>query len=316
MGNDRVMVIGDDTLGRELRKHLAARGAVQVDSVDDDFWETLSLGRLQRHDCVVTVLSDPESLLRLNQMCLIAHIDLVTVALDGIGSTVQCFPFSSTADRACLECNLPPEAYARIAARYASSGLRRASLPPNAAPGGKAAPVPEFVGPAAASAAFSLRAGTRPPARRVVIQSFGQADTPATLERSADCPGCAPFQAAPRIIRTRNRWCPRVEGIPGDRQLVDQPLRLSDRLITRYECRSCGPLSEAALYVDHRANEFDDSIVQCPRCRVAAVEVEIRDTFRLGEMMERFGSASAPVKYATTNTPDGPVCFDLEAEGP
>jgi hypothetical protein len=120
----------------------------------------------------------------------------------------------------------------------------------------------------------------------------------------------------PRIVHTRNRWCPRVEGIPGDRQHVDQALRLSDSLITRYECTACGPLAEASGYVNRRAADFDESIALCPRCRAPAVHVEIRDTFRLGELMERFGDTPVPVKYATTDTPGGPVCFDLEASDP
>ena len=120
----------------------------------------------------------------------------------------------------------------------------------------------------------------------------------------------------PRLVRTRNRWCARVEGIPGDRQHVGQALRLSDGLITPHECKACGPLIEAANYVDRRAAEFDDSIAQCPRCGAPEIQLEIRDTSLLGELMERFGEAPVPVKYATTHSPGGPVCFDLEAVGP
>lgn len=84
----------------------------------------------------------------------------------------------------------------------------------------------------AAAAAIDLRAGRNPPARRLVIDAISGASEPVRIERSAECPGCGPFPTTPRIIRTRNRWCPRVEGIPGDRRLVDQTLHLSDRLRT------------------------------------------------------------------------------------
>lgn len=312
MGKQRVLVIGAGTIAQELREQVARFGAAQVDASGDDFWDTLSLGRLQRHDCVVTVITDPESLLRLNQMCLIAGVDLVVVALDDDHLSVECYPFGSSVERACLECNFADEDYRRIAGRYTSSGLRRAGPTPPAAPGVSA--TASTAAPAAA-AAFSLRGEGSPPARRLVIHAIAGAGEPARIERAAECPGCGPFPSAPRIVRTRNRWCPRVEGIPGDRRLVNQSLHLSDRLITRYECSTCGPLAESALYVNRRANEFDESIATCPRCGTQAVQVEIRDTFTLGELMDRFGSASAPVKYATTETPDGPVCFDLEAGG-
>lgn len=312
MGNERVAVIGSSTLGDGLRGHLLRLGAAQVDAIGDDFWETLSLGQLKRHDCVVTVLSDPESLLRLNQMCLIAGVDMIAIGLEGNRVTVECFPFGSSEERACLECNLADEAYARIAERYASTGLRRATPAMTAAQASRTAPVAAQAAPAAAEAAFSLRDEKRAPARRLVIDALTSARGVARLERSTACPGCEPFQVAPRIVRTRNRWCARVEGIPGDRRHVEQSVRLSDGLITRYECPSCGPLAEAASYVNRRADQFDESIAVCPRCRTPAVQVEIRNTFRLRELMERFGNAPVPVKYAMIDTPDGPVCFDLE----
>ncbi|MGB5103679.1 MAG: hypothetical protein WBO04_10240 [Steroidobacteraceae bacterium] len=314
MSKQRILVVGEGAFANQLREQIARIGAGEVDSAGDDFWDTLSLGRLQRHDCVVTVTGDPESLLRLNQMCLIVAVDLVVVALDDGRLVVECFPFGSSAERACVECHFADEAYRQIAERYTSAGLRRVGQPPVAAAGSTGPAVPDAVA-AAAEAPFSLRNDPRPPARRLVISAISGASELVDLERSTDCAGCEPFQMAPRIVRTRNRWCARVEGIPGDRRLVDQTLHLSDRLITRYECGTCGPLAESALYVNHRANEFDESIATCPRCGTRAVQVEIRDTFTLGELMERFGSTSAPVKYATTNTPDGPVCFDLEAGG-
>jgi hypothetical protein len=312
MGRQRLLVIGDGAVASRLREQVVQAGTGEVDSAGDDFWDTLSLGRLQRQDCVVTAVSDPESRLRLNQMCLIASVDLVVVALDGDRLTVECYPFGSSAERACLECTYADDDHRRIAERYTRAGLRRIGPAPAAAPADTA--VSHAAAPAA-EAAFSLREDARPPARRLVVDAIAGAGEPERIERSAECPGCGPFPTAPRIVRTRNRWCPRVEGIPGDRHLVDQTLRLSDRLITRYECASCGPLAESALYVNRRANEFDESIATCPRCGKQAIQVEIRDRFTLGELMERFGSASAPVKYAITDTPDGPVCFDLEAGG-
>ena len=312
MGNERVAVIGAGALGEAMREQLALLGAARVDAVGEHFWQTLSLVQLQGYDCVVSVLADPESLLQLNQMCLIARVDLVTVAVDDGRVTVECFPFRSSEEQACLECNFPVAAYTRIAERYARTGLRRAPSHPEATQGPATTAHPATAVPEAAAAAVALRGEHSPPARRLVIDAITGARGVAPLERSGACPGCEPFQMTPRIVRTRNRWCARVEGIPGERQHAEQPLRLSDGLITGYECRSCGPLEEAAAYVNRRAGDFDDSIVECPRCGQPAVEVEVRDTFRLGELMERFGSTPVPVKYAVIDTTDGPVCFDLE----
>lgn len=309
MGNERVAVIGEGSAGGEVCEHLLRLGAAQVDAFGRDFWETLSLGRLRDYDCVVAILDDIESKLRLNQICLIAAVDLVAVAFDGSRAVVECYPFGSSPDRACLECNLPGEAYRRIAGRYSPTGLRRRPVESKGAglTGRGAAG-------AAAAAAFDLRNEVRPPARRVVIDAAGGRNDVVRLERTSACPGCEPFELAPRIVRTRNRWCQRVDGIPGDRRHVEQPLRLSDGLITRYECAACGPLPEAARYLNRRADDFDESIAECPRCASASVRVEIRDTFRLGELMDRFDSAPVPAKYALIDSPLGPVCIDLEED--
>ena len=312
MDKDRVAVVGAGPLGEELRQHLGGLGVAEVESLGEDFWDSLSLGRLRRYDCVVTALGDPVSLVRLNQMCLIAGVDLVVVALDGQRITVECYPFRSSAERACLECNLADAAYSRVAERYTSAGLRRAEPSPDSTATPGAGPA----APAVAEATFSLRHGDQPPARRLVIDAITGGRGLARLDRSAGCAGCEPFQAAPRIVRTRNRWCARVEGIHGDRRHVEESLRLSDALITRYECPSCGPLAEAARYVNRRAEDFDETIATCPRCGSTAVQIEVRHTFRLGELMERFGSEPVPAKYALLDTTAGPVCIDLEDAGP
>jgi hypothetical protein len=94
--------------------------------------------------------------------------------------------------------------------------------------------------------------------------------------------------------------------------LADQPIRLSNALITSYACAACGPLAEAARYVNQRASSFDDTIADCPQCGAPSVRVEIRDTFRLGELVERFGAGRVPAKFALAECGDRVVCFDLE----
>jgi hypothetical protein len=134
------------------------------------------------------------------------------------------------------------------------------------------------------------------------------------IDRRDRCPGCAAFPDAPRVVRTRNRWAPRSESAAAA-SLAELPLRLSDALITTYECTTCGPLSDATRYVNQRAAAFDESIAICPICAAPSVRVEIRDTFALGELMRRFGGSKVPVKFALAELDSGPICIDLE-EGP
>jgi hypothetical protein len=89
-------------------------------------------------------------------------------------------------------------------------------------------------------------------------------------------------------------------------------VRLSDPLITGYECAACGPLEEEARYVNRRAAEFDDGIATCPKCAAPAVRIEIRDTFTVGELTARFPGGPVPAKFALAEINGDPVCFDLE----
>ena len=104
---------------RELDPHVTVR------SIAGDFWDTLSLGRLARYDCAIAAVDNLEARLKLNQMCLIAGVDLVNAGLDSRWVTVESFPFGAAVGSACYECTLPDTAYARVAERYSCGGLRR-----------------------------------------------------------------------------------------------------------------------------------------------------------------------------------------------
>jgi hypothetical protein len=112
-------------------------------------------------------------------------------------------------------------------------------------------------------------------------------------------------------VRTRNRWVLAPE-INEASQSLGQVLRLSDPLVTGYECAQCGALPEAARYIDRRAADFDDSIATCPRCAEPAVRIEIRQRFELGELVERFGTRPVPAKFALADIGGRMVCFDFE----
>jgi hypothetical protein len=190
MGNLRVAVIGEGIVSSELVRNLARLGVDDVHAIGGNFWDSLSLGHLQDYDCAVAVIDDPESRLKLNQMCLIAGTDMVAVTVDERWVTVECFPFGSSADRACLECNLPDETYLRIAEGYTSEGLRRRV---QAAKGGANAVAPlaaDAAGAAAADAAHGLGNEDGPPARRIVLDAIEGASSVARLERREQCPGC------------------------------------------------------------------------------------------------------------------------------
>ena len=98
---------------------------VTVRAVPGDFWDTMSLGRLREYDCAIAAVDNFEARLRLNQLCLIARVNLVNAGLDSRWAVVESFPFATSEEAACYECTLPESAYARVAERYSCGGLRR-----------------------------------------------------------------------------------------------------------------------------------------------------------------------------------------------
>lgn len=289
---------------RELDPHVAVR------SIAGDFWDTLSLGRLQDYDCVIAAVDNLEARLKLNQMCLIAGVDLVNAGLDSRWVTVESFQFGSAAGTACYECTLPDSAYARIAERYSCGGLRRRAQLERRIP--TTVVTASIAGALAASTALRLGGSEAPvQSRRILIDTIGGSSSVVEIGRREGCPGCAAFPEPPRVVRTRNRWAHSAESA-AVASLTELPIRLSDALITSYDCAACGPLAAAVRYVNQPAAAFDDSIAVCPTCAAPSVRIEIRDTFSLGELMQRFGGGKVPVKFALAELDGGPVCIDLE----
>lgn len=312
----RSVLLRESDAGRNKAEAVAERARdldphVTVRAVAGDFWDTLSLAQLRRYDCAIAAVDNFEARLRLNQLCLIARVNLVNAGLDSRWAAVESFPFAASGDAACYECALPESAYARVAERYSCGGLRRRAGLERRIP--TTAVTASVAGALAASMALRLGGEAPRHAQRRLLDTIGGAGTSVGIERREGCPGCGAFVRPPRIVRTRNRWSPRrddqsVAG-PG---IVEQPVRLSDPLITGYECAACGPLEEAARFVNRRAAAFDDGIATCPQCTAPAVRIEIRDAFTVGELTARFAGGPVPAKFALAEINGDAVCFDLE----
>jgi molybdopterin/thiamine biosynthesis adenylyltransferase len=309
----RSVLLRESDAGRNKAEAVAERARdldphVEVRGIPGDFWDTLSLKRLQGYDCAVSAVDNFEARLKLNQLCQIARVNLVNAGLDSRWAVVESFPFSSGEESACYECTLPESAYARIAERYSCGGLLRRARVERRIP--TTAITASVGGALAVSAALRLGGEEACHAQRRLVDTVGGSASTVTIERRAGCAGCAALAQPPRVIRIRNHWPSPVD--PEAIIVAEQPLQLSDALVTGYECANCGPLEQAGDYVNRRAGAFDDGIAICPRCASPSVRVEIRDTFTVAELSTRFGGGSVPAKFALADINGGAVCFDLE----
>ncbi len=287
---------------------------VRLRAIEGDFWDGLSVWSLGQYDCAIGAVDNFEARVRLNQMCLIAGTNLVNAGIDSRHAVVESFPFGDSWGGACYECHLPESAYARMAERYSCGGLLRRAHASRQVP--TTAVTASIAGALAASTALRLGAadGGHRTARRVMMDTISGASSAVELGRTDGCPACDGFREQPRVVRTRNRWALAPEMAQLDAAALSQVLRLSDPIVTGYECAACGPLPEAAKYVDHRAADFDDSIASCPQCATPAVRIEVRQRFELGELVERFGARPVPAKFALADIGGRTVCFDFEEE--
>lgn len=314
----RGVLLRESDVGRNKAEAVAERAAaldpnVRVRAVPGDFWRTLGLRELQEVTCAISAVDNFEARLKLNQLCLLARVDLVNTGLDSRWASVETLPFGSAADVACYECTLPDTAYTRVAERYSCGGLRRRALVERRIP--TTTVTASVAGALAASAALRFGPQAAAESRRTLVDTLGGTATTVSIPRRAECPGCAAYVTPPRIVRTRNRWLPPSD--VADPSLLTLPLRLSDALIASWECVACGPLEIAGRYVNQRADAFDDSIATCPACNAPSVRVEIRDAYTLGELVERYGPRPAPVKFALADLGSaGIVCFDLDEDRP
>ncbi len=310
----RSIFLRESDVGSDKAEVVAKRAGevdpnISVQGFAGDFWETLPLRRLASYDCVICAVDNFEARLRLNQLCQIAQVDMVNAAIDSRWITVETFPFSAAAT-ACYECHLPDSAYSRVAERYSCGGLRRRAVAERQVP--TTTITASIAGALAASAALRLGDSPAVDARRVFLDTISGSSRVTRLTRRQDCPGCADFESQVRLVHVRNRWNRDDTELPP--ATAEQVVRLSDALITAYQCAVCGQLEEAARYVNRKAADFDESVAICPSCREPAVQFEIRQSFRMKELMQRFRNDPVPVKYALADMGSGTVCFDLEED--
>jgi molybdopterin/thiamine biosynthesis adenylyltransferase len=308
----RSILLREADTGRNKAEAVAERARdidpnVTVRAIPGDFWDTLSLGRLRDYDCAIAAVDNFEARLKLNQLCLLARVDLVNAGLDSRWAVVESFPFGGAVPSACYECTLPESTYARVAQRYSCGGLKRRAALERRIP--TTVVTASIAGAMAASTALRLGGQPAAAARRRLFDTINGCGNAVEIERRSGCE----FDVPPRVVRIRNRWASShaapSKALP---DVAGQSLQLSDALITGYECATCGPLVEAAQYLNRRAAAFDDSIARCPRCAAPAVRVEIRDIFTVAELVERCGVTGVPAKFALARFDSGTVCFDLE----
>ena len=117
-----VAVVGAGRIGSELIRNLGLMGIGRIDVFErdhhvadplrsrytvyeGDFWDTLTLARLQTYDFAVCTIGDQAARLRMNRKCLVTSVNLVQTWTEGSLAIVGAYPFGALAESACFECD-------------------------------------------------------------------------------------------------------------------------------------------------------------------------------------------------------------------
>jgi hypothetical protein len=235
-------------------------------------------------------------------LCYLAHVDFVNIGIDSRSSLIELFPFSRGVSSGCLECNLPPSVYRRIAERYSCGYLRKLSFIE------KKVPTTIITSTVAASFAVSLglRLGTAESAaaaRRVYLDTISTSLTHTELGRTEGCACCGRLPSEPYLISSRAE----IEDLPAEFGL-DATVVTSEPILVSY--RIVGRNHEHLIL--RNASAFDSSFPATLSEDPNSVELEIRDQFSIAELARRFAGHSMPCKFAIVTGRDRTVVCEFE----
>jgi bacteriocin biosynthesis cyclodehydratase domain-containing protein len=239
-----IAVVGAGRIGSELIRNLGQMGIGRIDVFerdpriagplrnrytvyDGDFWDTLTLARLQAYDFAVCTLGDRTARQRMNQKCLVANVNLVQACTEGSLAIVGAYPFAALPDSACAEC---AAARSAIPLPIASLKLSVEDIPAAAVPVTRIATA-SVAGALAAALIARIAAGSHGSVARCATldATLGQGSS-LEVRRDPHCLRCGMLQRPVPIVQTRNRWEVSASVAEACPDMLNQRLQLSDEI--------------------------------------------------------------------------------------
>jgi molybdopterin/thiamine biosynthesis adenylyltransferase len=239
-----VAVVGAGGIGSELIRNLGLMGIARIDVFErdhhvadpqrsrytvyeGDFWDTLTLARLQTYDFAVCTIGDQAARLRMNRKCLVTSVNLVQTWMQGSLAIVGAYPFGALAESACFECD---SSRAAIPLPIASLRLSAQETPTAAAVATRIATA-SVAGALAAALIARIAAGSHGSvARRATLDATLGQGASLEVRRDPHCPRCGMLQRPVSIIQTRNRWEVPASVAQVCPAMLNQRLQLSDEI--------------------------------------------------------------------------------------
>jgi molybdopterin/thiamine biosynthesis adenylyltransferase len=270
-----------------------------------DFWDLLSLEQTKSYDCIICCVDNFEARIKLNQLCLLTGTNFINTGIDSKFGQIEVFPFKSGRHIACYECNLPNSAYERIQNRYSCGWLKKISFIEKKIP--TTIVTSSLTGSLAVANALDLvKNNSLHDAKRILIDTFTGKSTVSTVEQSSTCPACSAIRDRISIVKGSAIIESRF---PLD---VEAYITTSDPILTSYRCVNCQPNEEDSTIIFEKAAKFDSTLTKCKTCGNDSVDITIKDSFKIDELIANFAGKSLPVKFIRIDTEERTSIIELE----
>jgi len=286
--------------------------SITIEECIGDVWTQLTIESLTTYDVLICCVDNFETRLKLNQMCLIAGVDMVNTAIDSKFIVVETFNYEKNINSSCYECNLPHSAYTRMGERYSCGSLKKAAYIEKKVP--TTIITSSIAGAFATSNALRLGETNRSQRdTRILIDSITGSATITELAKNPECPACATHLSrtilfsAKRNINSLISFCKEASD-----NIENLTLILSDPVIASYECISCGIKPSDGEFLLRLSSDFDDSISICKHCNQESVRIDIKDQFTVQELLDKYTGMFLPCKYITATVRNTKFCIELE----
>lgn len=337
LANLHVAVMGAGALGNETIKNLALLGCGTIDIYDFDTIEEHNLTRsvlfniddigkykaevvalkaqqldpnlktncyteniitsltpseIIKYDIIFCCVDNFEARIYLNKLCLLMKIDLINMGMDSKYQSTDFFPFSKVEDCACYECNLPYSIYERLSKRYSCGGLKKISYIEKKIP---TTIVTSSM--AALGVSMGLRLGNdvkTENSTKLVIDTISGISNRNKYNKNINCPACSSITNKQiKLLTFQDSSFYKIK------DNMDLTFYLSENIISKAECTTCGSLDDLNKYIYKPASQFDDSITFCSSCNKQSVNIEITDMIQTYELKHLSIDKGLNISYIT-----------------
>jgi molybdopterin-synthase adenylyltransferase len=271
---------------------------------------TLRPSVARRHDVVFSCLDNFEARLALDEICLLAGVNVVSGAIDARYASVEIYPYKASLQCGCYSCNLPTGAFQRIAQRYSCGWLRRVGLVE------RKVPTTIITSSLVASmmVSWGLRLGDAADAlqqtsKRLLTDTFNGLGSRSDLLRSEACPSCSQLH--------RN-----VEILPWDiplhfnSEMAARQLKaiVPTEVVFSARCAECGFDASGSIPPGSRLRGHSTAARTCPSCRADAVAIDARDTATLEQFSALRNGVAPEVPYVLVDIGTKTLCLEVMNE--